>query len=218
MRASSDGDGSVSLSARDRRPRPQQQRSALTVDRILVQAAALLDEVGFDRLTTNLICARAGLTPPALYRHFANKYVVMEELGRRLMEAQNHALYGFMATEPAIRLSPRRLADLIMAQYALTSSWPGGRWIMRSLHSTPALVDVRLASHRKVADFLARRHEAALPDDRGTGLDRRYRVAVETGYAMIELMIDRPDLDADSIAADAGVMIAALLAYRRTTD
>lgn len=196
------------------RPRPQQKRSAATVDHILHVAALLLDEIGFDRLTTNLICGRAGLTPPALYRHFGNKYAVMEELGRRLMEAQNADLYARLGAEADIMLAPVALAALVKGQYDRTCAQAGGRWIMRSLHSTPALAHVRLESHQAVADALLRRHLAAFPGDAGPGLARRYRVAVDTGYAMIELMLDRPDLDADAIAADAGLMIARLLGHK----
>ena len=71
------------------RKKPRQKRSAQTFELILDTAASLLEEVGLDKLNTNLICERAGLTPPALYRYFPNKYAIMEELGRRLMKAQN---------------------------------------------------------------------------------------------------------------------------------
>lgn len=53
---------------------PAQQRGAETYERILEVAAALLAEVGIERLSTNLICSKAGLTPPALYQYFPNKY------------------------------------------------------------------------------------------------------------------------------------------------
>jgi AcrR family transcriptional regulator len=194
------------------RPQPQQRRSAATVDRILEVASALLDEVGFDRLTTNLVCERAGLTPPALYRHFAGKYAVMEELGRRLMEAQNLALFHFLEDHAEPLLAPDALAAMLVGQCDLTLARPGGRWIMRSLHATPALAHVRLQSHQAVSDSLARRHAALAPGDAGPVLERRYRVAVEAGYAMIELMLDRPDFDRHALAADAAAMIAALLA------
>lgn len=196
---------------RPARPHPRQKRSATTVGTILDVAAALLDEVGFDRLTTNLICERAALTPPALYRHFANKYAVMAELGRRLMAAQNTALYAMLADATDILLPAASLAALIKGQYDVTCALPGGRWIMRSIHSTPALAHVRLESHQAVAESLLRRHLAAFPNQGGTDLARRYRMAVDTGYAMVELMLDRPDLDADAIAADAGLMINRLL-------
>ena len=75
-----------------KRTAPNQKRSQQTLDRILVAAADLLEEIGFERLSTNLICKRAGLTPPALYRYFPNKYAVLKELGERLMIRQNELL------------------------------------------------------------------------------------------------------------------------------
>ena len=50
--------------------------------------ARTLADVGIERLFTNLVCERGGLTPPALYR-FPNEYALPSELGRRLMERQN---------------------------------------------------------------------------------------------------------------------------------
>lgn len=54
--------------------RPKQERSQATYELLLNVAGELLAEVGIDRISTNLICARAGLTPPALYRYFDDKY------------------------------------------------------------------------------------------------------------------------------------------------
>src|ERR1700754_4768107 len=75
-----------------KRPYPKQERAQATYERLLDVAGELLAEVGIDRITTNLICARAGVTPPALYRYFEDKYAVLEALGRRLMERQNIVL------------------------------------------------------------------------------------------------------------------------------
>ena len=49
---------------------PLQERSRQTYEAILAAAAQLLEEVGIDSLSTNMICARANLTRPALYRYF----------------------------------------------------------------------------------------------------------------------------------------------------
>ena len=56
-----------------KRAQPKQERAQATYERLLDVAGALLGEVGLDRISTNMICARAGLTPPALYRYFNNK-------------------------------------------------------------------------------------------------------------------------------------------------
>jgi len=64
-------------------PRPAQQHATETFERILEVTAQTLADIGIERLSTNLARERAGLTPPALYRYFPNKYALLSELGRR---------------------------------------------------------------------------------------------------------------------------------------
>jgi AcrR family transcriptional regulator len=61
---------------------PSRPTGVSTFEYLLRTAGQLLGEVGFEGLSTNLICKRAGMTPPALYRYFPNKYAVLQELGR----------------------------------------------------------------------------------------------------------------------------------------
>ncbi|MBV8684596.1 MAG: TetR family transcriptional regulator, partial [Caulobacteraceae bacterium] len=49
----------------DAKSLPSRRRGKDTFESILATAGVLLAEVGFERLTTNLVCERAGLTPPA---------------------------------------------------------------------------------------------------------------------------------------------------------
>src|SRR3954465_6076391 len=79
------------------RPLPRQERSQQTYDLVLRVAGELLAEVGMDSISTNMICARAGVTPPALYRYFDDKHAVLEALGRRLMMRQNDVLEHWIA-------------------------------------------------------------------------------------------------------------------------
>ena len=50
------------------RREPRQDRAKRTVERILATTAALLDELGFDRLTTNVVAERAGEICPCRLR------------------------------------------------------------------------------------------------------------------------------------------------------
>src|ERR1700679_586070 len=77
---------------------PQQERAVQTRDHLLDVAGELLGEVGFENISTNMICARAGMTPPALYRYFKDKYAVLEALGERLMARQNAVLFAWLDT------------------------------------------------------------------------------------------------------------------------
>src|SRR5258706_13750820 len=76
---------------------PSRPAGVSTFEYLLRTAGQLLGEVGFERLSTNLICKRAGMTPPALYRYFPNKYAVLQGLGRRLIRAQGYAVFAWRA-------------------------------------------------------------------------------------------------------------------------
>lgn len=62
---------------------PVQERSRQTVVRILDAAAAIADEMGVDAVTTRAIADRAGVSYPSLYRFFADREAILDELMER---------------------------------------------------------------------------------------------------------------------------------------
>lgn len=62
---------------------PVQARSRQTVARILEAAAAIADEDGVDAVTTRSIADRAGVSYPSLYRFFADRDAILDELMER---------------------------------------------------------------------------------------------------------------------------------------
>lgn len=62
---------------------PMQERSRLTVTRILDAAAAIADEQGVDAATTRAVADRAGVSYPSLYRFFADREAILGELLER---------------------------------------------------------------------------------------------------------------------------------------
>jgi AcrR family transcriptional regulator len=119
----------------DRKRVPTQTRALETCERILDAAANLLGEVGIERLSTNLICERAGLSPPALYRYYPNKYAVLAELGARLMMSQNELLENW-ATPATMKLPvakfERRIRQLFLDTLEMTRRAIAGEWITRA--------------------------------------------------------------------------------------
>lgn len=173
-----------------KRAQPKQERAQATYERLLDVAGALLGEVGLDRISTNMICARAGLTPPALYRYFNNKYAVLEALGRRLMARQNAVLEQWVARHVDHGIAALRagVGELLRDTAAVTQSEPGAVWILRALHATPQLVHVRLESHRYVTDRLVEAYIRYLPDVDRDELWQRLRLSVELGFAADEML------------------------------
>jgi AcrR family transcriptional regulator len=194
--------------ATDPRARPVQLRGASTVTQLLDTAALLLEELGFERLSTNRICAAAGLTPPAIYRYFPNKYAVLKALGERLMASQNAALDHWVSHEFAPDDLPGSYRAMLNGQLAATRSEIAGAWIMRALHATPVLAEVRHASHAAVTDMLAAWVAVQWPQIDGNVAHRRVRLMVELGYAVIEMLCERSDPDEAQTVADTARILA----------
>ena len=189
---------------------PAQQRAAETFERILDAAAKTLTEVGIERLSTNLVCERAGLSPPALYRYFPNKYSLLAELGKRLMQRQNDCIGQWISQDvlaggrAAIETA---LVGLLLDTYQVTRDTEGGVWIMRALRAVPALQEIRLASHTQVTRAQARLLAQALPGAKPAELKLASRIVVELIYATVEMLFDET-LDAKRVAAVTAGMLA----------
>jgi AcrR family transcriptional regulator len=192
---------------------PAQQRATDTYERILEVTAQTLADVGIERLSTNLVCERAGLTPPALYRYFPNKYALLSELGQRLMQAQNERIGDWISPEVLGGTAEdleRALEGLILATHEATAQTEGGVWIMRALRAVPALQEVRLASHAAVTREQAQMLASALPGADVAELQLVSRIVVELVYATVEMLFDEP-LDATAVARTVAGMIASHL-------
>jgi AcrR family transcriptional regulator len=172
------------------RAAPQQTRSLQTRERLLDVAGQLLGEVGIESITTNLICARARMTPPALYRYFKDKYAILEALGRRLMDRQNAVLFAWLDAKPP--RDPQELSErveqLLQATADVTAAERGAVWILRALRAVPQLAHVRIESHRLVTDKLTEACAPLFPELSRKMLWRRLRIAIEIGFAIDEML------------------------------
>ncbi|ARP69469.1 TetR/AcrR family transcriptional regulator [Streptomyces pluripotens] len=65
---------------------PVQRRSAERLTRILDACAELLDEVGYDDLSTRTVALRAGVPIGSVYRFFGNKREMVDALAQRNLE------------------------------------------------------------------------------------------------------------------------------------
>jgi len=201
------------MPAQRRAIEPVQARAQATRELLIAAAADVLGEVGVERLSSNLICVRAGVTPPAFYRYFKDKYAILEELGARLMEAQNQAILPLLERED-LDVSEDDLRALIIASIVITEAFPGGVWVLRALRAVPALQHVRIDSHRRmsalIAKAVARRNgrvsaQAAL----------QARLLIDMGYAAIELAFDEPAIKRRALARTAAKSLVSLVAALR---
>lgn len=176
--------------------KPSRATGVSTFEYLLSTAGQLLAEVGFEGLSTNLICKRAGMTPPALYRYFPNKYAVLQELGRRLMRAQDYTFFAWMAEggletrslEEAVEKNRRLQAEV----NTVTRRQPGGIWIMRALRAVPLLHEVRIESRDLVARRLAKALRPQYKNLSHKRLLAATRLSTELMYAATEMAMEAP--------------------------
>jgi len=190
---------------------PRQQRALDTYELILGATVELLSEVGIERLSTNLVCERAGISPPALYRYFPNKYALLRELGERLMQAQNELVKQW-ATPDTMRLRGAALVAGIYQLYeqtlVLTRELPAGLWVTRALRAVPALAHVRIESHAFVSGLIVNAFMQAHPRAPQQEVAVLARLAVEMVYAALEMLFDDASLDERAVGQALSEMLA----------
>ena len=64
----------------------RQARGQRRIDQLLDAADTVFAEIGYERATTNAICAQAGVSPGTLYQFFPNKQAIAEALAARYLE------------------------------------------------------------------------------------------------------------------------------------
>jgi AcrR family transcriptional regulator len=194
---------------RKSRASPKQERAMQTRERLLDVAGELLGKVGIERISTNMICARAGLTPPALYRYFKDKYAVLEALGLRLMERQNVVLSAWLEEHVPNGLDAlaEHTADLLRDTAAITAAEPGAIWTLRALRAVPQLAHVRIESHRLVTDRMVKAYAPLVPAMSKKELWRRVRVSIELGFAVDEMLNEEDRIKRNDIIKEAARML-----------
>jgi len=189
---------------------PRQKRAKATYERLLDVAARLLEEEGVERISTNMIAEHAGVTVPALYRYFPNKYAVLRALGDRLMEKQNDVIADWLREREA---SPKviygRLDEVIDRTILVTVEQPGALAVMRGLRAVPVLQEVRLSSHRLVADAITDHLLTLKPDLVREELWLKVRFSIEVGYASVEMAMEEDRVPREAIVREAASQLRA---------
>lgn len=190
--------------------KPRQERAKRTYEAILAAAAELLVEVGVERISTNLIAERAGITVPALYRYFPNKYSVLHALGAVVMDRQNAVAQDWFDRQLDKADPLQLLADvygLLRLTYDVTLQQEAGLEISQSLRAVAPLQELRMESHKLVAGQLL----AALTDLFGARysetLEVPARISIDIGYSVVEMALEDNSIDAEAILREGARVI-----------
>jgi AcrR family transcriptional regulator len=169
----------MTTTARQRR-QPVQERSRETVARLLDAAAAIIDEAGVEAATTRAIAERARVAYPSLYRFYADREEILEQLLERHLadlDAQAVAAEGTWQITSIEDVIDREL-DLHIAYY---EEHPSAARLWLSGRSSPTVI----AHVRERTRVLAERMRTALI---GAGL-----IPPETDSRVLLLVVELGD-------------------------
>ncbi|HEY9096449.1 MAG TPA: TetR/AcrR family transcriptional regulator [Hydrogenophaga sp.] len=185
-------------------------RGQITIEKLVQAAGEVLEETGFEKLTSNAICARAGLTPPAFYHYFADKYQMLEHLADRLLEKQSVA-FGDWVKAHALGRREAPSVESVEALFAqlieIASGEPGAIWTIRALRALPNLSHVRLRWLRRYTDEIFAVVRPSVPESSWPLLWSRIRIVVEFGYVVDEIVYEEDKISRETIIREAAWMI-----------
>lgn len=191
---------------------PRQERAKRTYEAILTAAAELLVEVGVERISTNLVAERAGITVPALYRYFPNKYAVLNALGAVMMDRQNEAFENWYLVHGAdddLHKLLDNIHALLQATLNVTVEQPGGLAVVQALRAVAPLQEVRLESHRMMSRQFSMVAAELLGIEENEMLLARARISIDIGYAVVEMALEDETLPTQQILREGARMIQA---------
>ncbi|MET8509566.1 TetR/AcrR family transcriptional regulator [Streptomyces sp. NPDC004787] len=117
--------GSAPPSAPALRRAPVQRRSAERLARILDACAELLDETGYEQLSTRAVATRAGVPIGSVYRFFGNKRAMAAALAHRNLDSYAARVDAGLAALPAAP-DGRAVIDTVLDAYlAMKRTVPG---------------------------------------------------------------------------------------------
>jgi AcrR family transcriptional regulator len=197
---------------------PVQRRSVERFERMLDACAQLLDEVGYDDLTTSQVAKRAGVPIGTLYQFFDGKAALTRALARRNLDLFLDRLHARFADAPAVE-TWADAACVVMAEFVAMKRDVPGFAAVDFGDTRPGkhfLLDAEreLENNQVVAERLKRLglEDLDLPDTPDLG--RALLIAVEAADSVLRLAFRYgPDGDPDLIA-EAENLLRGYLSFR----
>ncbi|MEU4094309.1 TetR/AcrR family transcriptional regulator [Streptomyces sp. NPDC026673] len=215
---------------------PVQQRSAERFARILDAAAAILDESGYEELSTRAVAARARVPIGSVYRFFSNKRAMADALARRNLDQYLAGVTAHLDAADTPRdgadgvhegvtggatgggAAPgdwRRLVDLVVDQYVVMRRTVPGFALVSFAGPAPGPAANDLANHlvadRLRALLIAPLGAAGVAVADGRRLRTAFVVGVEAADALLKMAF-RADPQGDaSLIAETKELLRAYL-------
>lgn len=198
------------------RRQPVQERAKQKTQQILEATARLLDEVGFDDLTTILIAKDLGISVGALYHYFPNKHSILHALGASWLSEITSALESverLSLEEMSLEEFVDRQIEFMLGAYRnqrATLPLAQALWAIPELrdldHEHDDIVIGHLQSMYKRLGFTQAMDE----------LDRIGRLYLEMSHALLLTVVDQnPDRSADSLKDLKHLCVCLLVSHQQ---
>ena len=188
---------------------PVQRRSAERLTRILDACADLLDQVGYDALSTRAVAQRAGVPIGSVYRFFGNKRQMVDALAQRNLER-----YSARVTQRLRETGEggwRTAMDAVLDEYLEMKRTAPGFSLVDFGNQIPVGSRQAEPNHR-VADRLTELLSGYLDREPDEDLRRVFLIAVETADTLVHLAFRVAPEGDPKIIEEAREMLRAYLA------
>ncbi|MFF3606283.1 TetR family transcriptional regulator [Streptomyces sp. NPDC002463] len=198
---------------------PVQQRSAERLARILDACAVLLDETGYEQLSTRAVAARAGVPIGSVYRFFGNKRAMVAALAHRNLDRYAERVSERLAGAPILDAHgaidgvldefiemKRTVPGFALVDFGLPAAAPGEA-VADGAAEAAAEDPNRLVAERICA--LLATHLGRAADEE---LHRKVLVGVETADALVRLAFRADPAGDPALVAETRCLLHAYLA------
>lgn len=200
MTSSNDPQSDIEL-----RRRPTQERSAATFDHILATATLVLEDVGWEGFTTNLLAKRAGVGLQALYRYFPNKLAVIATLTKAMIED-----WGTWFDAIEAQAETGDVAQLWHDAFDVfvdgVRNTPGCVAIRRAMSASPQLKVLDQEDNALLSKRLTHLLLTRYPNLDEAETLALCRVLIESLLAIVDLTFDMPEQQAEPLLRQCKVM------------
>ncbi|MEV1130622.1 TetR/AcrR family transcriptional regulator [Agromyces sp. NPDC049794] len=180
------------------RTEPTQRRSTQRLDALLDAAAEIVDETGFERLTTQMVAERAGASIGTVYRYFPDRVAVVQALRERSIRRYRERVADDMARTEIETW--RDVVDVALDSCAALYRDEPGFSVVRAGRRETAEGDVEPEFAHRMAQLIEAEFET---DTDAAELRFRLGVAIELGDALISRAFQRDAAGDERYLAEA---------------
>jgi AcrR family transcriptional regulator len=198
------------------RGQPVQARSRQRHEEILQTTGRLLEQVGFDDLTTILIARELGISVGALYHYFPNKQAILYAMGERWLQEYTTALDDTCA-RPLEELSLEGfVAALLNRLLRVYHEQKGLLPLIQAMYSVPELRDLDETHDTLVIERLSQLLRRMGFEQRKSELNRIGRLWLEMTHALMLSIAEQKPAKARASTADLHWVAYQLLEKHRS--